>query len=110
MDKTIKITILIIIILILGSVTFAVIYLREISQEIVNYDIQKSEVINLEKMSYEICHDGSYQIYDCFGEYITTVYTYDELKFYIDNPDFRLSYNNLDEEEINDESLSDGDI
>lgn len=101
MDKTTKIIIITIIIIILGAIIFGIVYMNfnkldnELEQE------YKPEIVTvkLENISYDILEDGRYRIYDKTGSYKTTVDSVDELNFYIDEPDFTPSYTGYEIEE-----------
>lgn len=99
-SKTIKIIIFIIILLIVSSGFFSLIYLNKIKEKDISETLPQVERIVLENISYEMIDNNVYNIYDSTDTHITTVYSNEELEFYIQNPDYRPSYNDGEDEKI----------
>lgn len=98
-SQTIKRVVLIIIILIAFCFVLSIVYLNITKENETIESIPDVERIVLENLSYEMIEDNVYNIYDSTDTYITTVYSNDELEYYIQNPDYRPIYNDGDDDE-----------
>lgn len=105
-DKTIKIIIALIITLVIFFILLFLIQLNSIKTDIVDIseDTEQEEFpqrIKTGNLSYEMQDNDVFDIYDETNILITTVYSRDELEYYIENPDYRPTSSYKDDEEPN---------